>query len=823
MRISRIFRQIAAFLFLSAIIVTVFAAGQDASAQSLIGSLVAQPDAEAETQVQVLGPTEAKLLVDLLRDDSARETLIAGLEQLAKERAADEAAAADGAGADRAAAAEGKAAEGAADEAAVGGAEAVSANGLNGGPESEEAALEEEGTLTFGRQLAKQTQAFVQGFAANAGRIWTGVIHSPARFVSLQRIEGAFLLEILAELAFSMVVTIGLFLILRQLGRRFYRWLGQRSTTRSVGMKVTLYFATLLVDAATVLVAWAAGYAMTAVFFGEFGEVTIRQTLYLNAFLAVEMLKLGIRAVLSPGLGQLRPVNVSDDGAKRSYLVLNIVTSILGYGQLLVVPIVARQAGFFAGRSVSTVLLVIAFVILGIAVLRNRGVVADWLVAGLERRRKGNQFWRQVAWLWWVPVLLYLVAVILIVLIEPGNVLMPVLWASAHILIAAVIGWVVAGVLGHVIARGIRLPSAVKYRLPMLERRLNAFIPRALFILRLLIIAGVIIYALHVSRLIDIAAWLGGTGALWLTGTALSVTLILLVVFVIWILFASWIDYRLNPNFGPVATARQRTLLTLLRSAAAVVTIILTVMLVLSEIGFDIAPLIASAGIVGLAIGFGAQKLVQDIITGLFIQLEDAINVGDVVTAGAVTGTAERLTIRSVSLRDVSGVYHIVPFSSVDTVSNYMREFAYSIADMQVAHRVNIEEARQAMFDAFEELRADPDIGPMILGDLEWFGVNAFVESGMVLRARIKTQPGTQWGVGRAYNAIIKRVFDERGIEIMVPHRMLYMGQGEQGEARVTIDQAGTSAEETGPEANEPGETSEASSPSTEESVQEGR
>lgn len=770
MQISTILRQIAAVICLSVVTVMALGAMQGAVAQSPIAQFLApadEPPAEPAADAPALGATEARLLVDLLRDEAAREALITGLEQLSDERAAEGALPAD-------------------------------PDALNAEAGPAHAAAEDESTTTFGRQLAKQTQAIAKGFALNVERVWMGLIQSPGRFTGLQRITTQFLLDILAELAFSIAVTVGVFLALRQLVRQLYQWLGRRSAARSTAAKVALYLISLLIDAAVVLTAWAAGYALTMAFFGEFGDITIRQTLYLNAFLAVETVKLGMRAILSPSLGQLRPVDVGDEGARRSYRVLNIVTSIIGYGQLLIVPIVARQVGYFAGRSVSTLLLLIASIILALAVLRNRHAVADWMLAGLERRQRGNEFWRRLVRLWWVPVLLYLLAVLVIVLVEPGNVLMPVLAGSARILVASAIGWTVAGLIGFAIARGVRLPIAVNRRLPMLERRLNTFIPRALLMLRLLILLVVAIYAMHVARLIDAHAWLESAGGLWLTGTALSVMLILLVAFIIWVALASWVDYRLNLNYGPIPTARESTLLTLLRSAATVTLIIITLMLVLSEIGVDIAPLIASAGIVGLAIGFGAQKLVQDIITGLFIQLENAINVGDVVTAGDVTGVAERLTIRSVALRDFSGVYHIVPFSSVDTVSNFMRDFAYSVIDMEVAHRVDVKQAQQAMFDAFEELRSDPDVGPTILDDLEWYGLNNFVESGMVLRARIKTLPGSQWATGRAYNGIVKRIFDERGIELIVPHRMLYAGQGRQGEMRLHVDndtQAASTAE----------------------------
>ena len=169
------------------------------------------------------------------------------------------------------------------------------------------------------------------------------------------------------------------------------------------------------------------------------------------------------------------------------------------------------------------------------------------------------------------------------------------------------------------------------------------------------------------------------------------------------------------------------------------------------------------------------------------------MNVGDVVTVSGTSGVVERLTVRSVSLRDLSGVYHIIPFSSVDMVSNFMREFAFVVADIGIAYRESVDQARQAMFDAFELLKSNPDIAPSIIGDLQWFGVNSFGESSVDLRARIKTLPGQQWAVGRAYNELVKRVFDERGIEIPFPHRTLYFGEDKAGhapKARIAISEA---------------------------------
>ena len=786
----------------------VIAAPQVAPAQGLLQQLVSPPEAEQEPAAEAdaaapaaaagtLSLEQTRLIADLLRDEAAREALIAELERLAASRA----------GAPP-------------DAASAPGAEATP----DPGAAIEEAAAAE-AENSFGRQIARETQEFAQQMAVSALSFWDRLADAPSVVSGLAALDTEFLLDALIELALVIATTVVLFVVLRWLAKCLYRWMGRKARPLGFVGTALIYVASVVVDALVVLLAWAGGYALTLTVFGEFGQIAIRQSLYLNAFLAVELVKVGMRALLSPAVGELRPVRITDYASRRTYRVLNITTSIIGYGQLLVVPIVAQNVGYYQGRSVSVLLLLIALIVLAAAVLRNRHPVADWLVddrngagetgedeapapapetARAARRKPGprSRFWRTLARLWHVPVLLYLAAVFVIVLIQPGNVLLSVLWASARILIAAVIGWAVAGLIGRAIASGIRMPASVNRRLPLLERRLNAFVPRALFILRIVILLAVIGYTLSVMGLFDGRAFLDGAIGVWLTGTALSVALILLFTFAIWIAVASWVDYRLNPDFGKVPTARESTLLTLLRNAVTIALVAITLMFVLSELGVDIAPLIASAGIVGLAIGFGAQKMVQDIITGVFIQLENAINVGDVITAAGTSGVVERLTIRSVSLRDFSGIYHIIPFSSVDTVSNFMREFAFVVVDMGVAYRVDTEVAKQAMFDAFEELRDDPEHGPTILDDLQWFGIDQFADSAVILRARIKTLPGKQWGVGRAYNGILKRVFDERGIEIPFPHTTLYLGEGTQGEAPVAVRSAGPVRAVQGPEAS---------------------
>jgi small-conductance mechanosensitive channel len=522
------------------------------------------------------------------------------------------------------------------------------------------------------------------------------------------------------------------------------------------------------------------------------------------------MAKVAVRVVLSPSATSLRPLPIGDMAA--SYLAsrINLIVGVVGYGQLLIVPIINSNVSFAAGRAVSAL---IAVLVLGFAiwlVLRNRKAVTDWLLgpqppeedpaqppemadAQQPRRARGTLAFLARRWHW--PALVYLLAMFVLVVMRPGEAMFQTFLASGQVLVVGLLGFAASGFISRALISGVILPPGVSGRVPLLQGRLNAFVPKVLVVLRGLIFIGVVLLAINAIGLIDLRAWMISQFGLRLTGMIISVSLVLLISFGLWLALTSWVDYRLNPEFGRVATPREETLLSLLRNAATIALVIITLMFVLAEIGLDIGPLLASAGVLGLAIGFGAQSMVQDIITGIFIQFENAMNVGDVVTVGGVTGTVEKLTIRSVSLRDLQGVFHIIPFSSVDMVSNYMKDYGYFVCDMGVAYRENVDEAKQAMLDAFAELKGDPDQASGILGDLEWFGVNSFGDSAVMLRARIKCVPGRQWGIGRAYNGVLKTVFDARNIEIPFPHQTVYFGESKDGRTQsVKVDMQAASA-----------------------------
>lgn len=702
---------------------------------------------DAGTGISDLTPDQAKALAELLQDDATRGALVDALNKVSTQAGDDSGTPAD--------------------------------------VVAEAAETAEEQNISFSRAIAETTQETAENIASSLSRLWSGLSRAPDTLGSALEIDPTIILGAIQELAMVIIATVVIYNVLRMIAKRLYRRMGAAAHERGPVQTGFIILTSVLIDILVVVAAWGAGYLLATLAIGNAGQIGIQQTMYLNAFLIVEMVKMLTRALFSPTTSELRLISLPDAGARYMSRWSAFIASLLGYGQLLVVPIVNQNVNFLTGRGVSTLISVIAVLLVIYQVLRRRRTVTNWLLGERlhDRLSEGRSPLRFLATYWHVPVLIYLVVLLAIVLARPGGILFPMLGATAKVLGAVVLGYMVASLLSRLISRGVNVPTGVSQRLPLLERRLNAFVPKVLIGLRLVIVAVVALFALDTIGFIDAQSWLESQVGVQMTGMILSIAFILIFSFLIWLAVSSWIDFRLNVEFGSRPTARENTLLTLLRNAVTIVLVVITLMFVLSEIGIDIAPLIASAGVLGLAIGFGAQKLVQDIITGVFIQLENAMNVGDVVTVGGTTGSIERLTIRSVSLRDLHGVFHIIPFSSVDMVSNYMRDFGFFVADMGIAYRENVADAKQAMFDGFEELRANEEYGQHILEDLQWMGLNSFGSSDVVVRARIKTVPGQQWGVGRAYNEILKRIFDERGIEIPFPHQTIYFGEDKQGNA----------------------------------------
>lgn len=222
---------------------------------------------------------------------------------------------------------------------------------------------------------------------------------------------------------------------------------------------------------------------------------------------------------------------------------------------------------------------------------------------------------------------------------------------------------------------------------------------------------------------------------------------------------------------------RLNTLGNLLRKVALIAVLLISLMMILREVGMDIAPIIAGAGIVGLAVGFGAQNLVKDIISGFFILLENQIRVGDVGIINGTGGLVEEINLRTIVIRDLEGTVHIFPNGTIETLSNRSKGWSRYVVDVGIAYKENVDDVMKVLSEIGEGLSKDEHFGPLILETLQILGVDDFGDSQVTIKCMIKTLPLKQWDVGRELRRRIKNIFDEKGIEIPFPHLSLYSGE----------------------------------------------
>ncbi len=559
------------------------------------------------------------------------------------------------------------------------------------------------------------------------------------------------------------------------LGQRFvavaHRRLDLKARYGGWTLRTLILVFTTGLDAGTVLIGWGGGYAVALSSFGglETG-VSLLESLTLNAFLVTGLAKVGLRFVFAPSRPYLRLLPFKDEASIYWTRWLGFVFAWLIYGLMLAVPVANQAISFVIGNGVRFLVVLTGAVIMTVLVYRNRDRVASG-IRDYAERFSGALTKRSVflfARLWHLGAYFYIFMVFMVWLFRPFNA-MAIIFRSTGLSILTIMGGVLLSLMmTRAITGGIRLPESFQRNLPALQSRLNAFVPRILKVLRFAVFLTTVLILLDIWEIVSFLDWLKSAQGLSIVSRYSSALFVLMAAFAIWLAIMSWVDLRLRDRAGYMVTARERTLFQLFRNAFTVVIIVMASLLALSEVGINIGPLIAGAGVVGLAISFGAQTLVKDIITGAFIQIENAMNEGDVVTVAGITGTVERLTVRSVRLRDLEGTTHVVPFSSVDMVSNFMRGFSYHVGIIGVSYDTDIKTAKKALQEAFDRLK-ETEYGSRIIGDFEIHGVTQFADSSVNIRVRIKTTPGDQWSVGRAFNECVKEVFDEQGIEIPFP------------------------------------------------------
>lgn len=275
---------------------------------------------------------------------------------------------------------------------------------------------------------------------------------------------------------------------------------------------------------------------------------------------------------------------------------------------------------------------------------------------------------------------------------------------------------------------------------------------------------------------------------------AVSVTSIILLAWLCWLLIDTALTQTLSPTHGRAGqqpSLRARTILPLVRNASFVALLVIALIAVLANLGVNVTPLLAGAGVVGLAIGFGAQSLVQDLITGLFIVIEDSIAIGDSIELPDHAGVVEGMTIRTVRLRDGKGALHTLPYSQIKAVKNLSRGFAYAVFNISVAYDSDFDRALEIIRSTGAEVARDHRFGRNLLSSLDILGLDRFDPNGLVVLAQFKTRPLTQADITRAFNVRLKRNFDAAGIRLAAPRVTV---QVDGGVARMQSDIGTTEA-----------------------------
>jgi small conductance mechanosensitive channel len=494
--------------------------------------------------------------------------------------------------------------------------------------------------------------------------------------------------------------------------------------------------------------------------------------------------------LFSPQSSALRLWSVTDETAVYAHQWTRRLTLIGVYGFF------SLQAAFLLGMSLpvyETLLRLLGLAILLlllVLVAQNRRDVAHAIMddetSDIDEPAPVSSLRRGFGRIWHLLVGAYLIVIygIWALRVEDGTGYL--VRGTLLTLVALAAGRLLSHALDRLFDRGLCLSDELQAQYPGLERRLNRYFPVLRKIAKVLLVIAVALVIGHAWG-IDTIYWITeGSGRVFVSA-AIHILLVLGIAFFVWEFASGGIENYLAETRPDgkmrVRSARTKTLLTVARNALLVVLTVVTMLMILSELGINIAPLLAGAGVVGLAIGFGAQRLVQDVINGAFILFQDLMSVGDVVKLGDKAGVVEALSIRTVRLRDLGGVVHTIPFSSIEAVSNLTREFSFHVFDIGIAYREDVDEVISLIKAVGEELQDDPEIGPLVLEPLEVFGLDQFGDSAIVIKGRIKTRPIKQWQVGRAFNRLIKKRFDEHNVEIPFPHQTVYFGQDKDGGA----------------------------------------
>ncbi|WP_338487650.1 mechanosensitive ion channel family protein [Pseudomonas trivialis] len=447
----------------------------------------------------------------------------------------------------------------------------------------------------------------------------------------------------------------------------------------------------------------------------------------------------------------------------QAFRPLWLIGSFAAFGEALSDPRMMQALGQHLAHTAATVANVMAALSTGVFILRFRRPIAHLIrnqpLSRRLNRRAISDTLSIIGSFWYLPALLLVGISLFATFLSAGD----TSTALRQSLLCTVL-LVLCMVINGLVRRHALKPMRGHKRHALYSERLKNFVYTLahLAVWLMFIELGLRVWGLSLIRFTEgdgheISVKLFGLG-----GT-------LLFAWLIWILSDTAIHHALTRSRKGLANARAQTMMPLIRNVLFVTIFIIAAIVALANMGMNVTPLLAGAGVIGLAIGFGAQSLVADLITGLFIIIEDSLAIDDYVDVGGHLGTVEGLTIRTVRLRDIDGIVHTIPFSEIKSIKNYSREFGYAIFRVAIPYNMEIDDAIKLMRDVGQKMRNDPLQRRNIWSPLEIQGVESFESGSAILRARFKTAPIKQWEVSRAFNLALKRQLDEAGMDLATP------------------------------------------------------
>ena len=675
----------------------------------------------------------------------------------------------------------------------------IAAQNKPGAPAAEE---DDQSLLAgVGTKLREASSGLVDAVAtlSNVSALWAWFDRQIGNPVVLQR-WGQIVLHLAIVLAVGLVAERLVMGVVARPGRS----MAERSSGRPL---VRIAFALLrAILLAVPVAAFAAASYATLLVLSRGTTAPIAILVILQAYVIGRLVMVVARLVLAPTSPNLRLVPVDDETAHYLYIWARRLTVVILTGVASIDAAVGLGLPMAGAHGLQRLLGLLVATMSAVLVLQNRRQIAGWIRGSGRNEIFGmgslSGLRARIADVWHILAILYIAGAFGVwALGVPGG-FMFLLRSSATSVVILIIARLVTLGIRRGLDRGFALGDDVKARFPLLEARANRYLPVIHTVLRVGVMI-VTVLALAQAWGINSFAWLETPAGQRVLNAVISIGTVLVFALIAWEGSNQTIDAYLNRMDGSgkrlERSARARTLLPLLRNVLMIVLSVMVTLIVLSELGINIAPLLAGAGVVGLAIGFGSQKLVQDVITGVFILFEDAIAIGDNVDVAGKSGSVEALSIRSIRLRDGNGGIHTIPFSAVDMVTNLSRDFSYFNFDISVSNREDPDRVMEVIAQVGGELKSDPAFGWMITDPIEVWGMDRFADSAVTIKGRIRTRPTKQAAVGRAFNLRLKRRFDELGIHPPSPANAVYLNFDPAGQPQLAQGSRGETPQETPP------------------------